>query len=153
MPLSNTHRARFTRQGTPTPVTPDFFNLKARWAAVSPSGVALSTYSGVQQTPRPCPPSTVGWAVDASLPLPTLGQVETPLSSSVMDAPNPTVPLGTSPTITSAVTRAESAAATSATAQGGATRLERNVLFMDGGSVTGCVLALLTLGLVMLLLL
>ena len=93
------------------------------------------------------------WAVDPSLPLPTLGQVETLLSSSVAEAPNPTAPLGTSPTITSAVTPGKSVAATSASAQGGASQLERNVLFVDGGSITGCVLALLSLGLVVLLLL
>lgn len=33
----------FTRQGTPTPVSPDFANLKAQWATLHPTGVALAT--------------------------------------------------------------------------------------------------------------
>ncbi|KAF7588477.1 hypothetical protein BBP40_005671 [Aspergillus hancockii] len=67
----------FTRQGEPMPVAPDFHNLKAQWATLKPTGVALSEYLKSTSTIRPasCPASTPGgWAVDASLPLPTLGQ-------------------------------------------------------------------------------
>lgn len=67
----------FTRKGTPTPVSPDFGNLKAQWATLHPTGVHLSDYrkaassiSGIE-----CPASTSGgWAVDPNSPLPTLGQ-------------------------------------------------------------------------------
>lgn len=67
----------YSRQGTPTPVSPDFDNLKSRWATLSPSGVALSDYSAsATSMSRPaCPASTSGiWNVDPSSPLPSLGQ-------------------------------------------------------------------------------
>jgi hypothetical protein len=67
----------FTRQGEPTPVAPDFHNLRAQWATLKPTGVALSDYIKSTSTIKPasCPASTPGgWAVDANLPLPTLGQ-------------------------------------------------------------------------------
>lgn len=70
--------AGYTRQGTPTPVSPDFQNLQSQWATLSPSGVALSDYTNSLSaiTPPPCPSSTSGgWAVNPSSPLPTLGQV------------------------------------------------------------------------------
>lgn len=70
----------FTRQGTPTPVVPDFENLKSRWATLTPSGVALTDYtaSASSLTPPPCPASTAGgWDVDPKSPLPTLGQAMT----------------------------------------------------------------------------
>lgn len=67
----------FTRKGTPTPVSPDFNNLKSQWATLHPTGVALSDYrkslSNIKSIE--CPASTSGgWAVDPSSPLPTLGQ-------------------------------------------------------------------------------
>ncbi|PYI25656.1 hypothetical protein BP00DRAFT_92602 [Aspergillus indologenus CBS 114.80] len=67
----------FVRQGEPTPVAPDFDNLKAQWATLNPTGVALSDYAASTSTitPPACPASTAGgWAVDPSAPLPTLGQ-------------------------------------------------------------------------------
>ncbi|PYH40147.1 putative 1,3-beta-glucanosyltransferase [Aspergillus saccharolyticus JOP 1030-1] len=67
----------FVRQGEPTPVAPDFDNLKAQWATLNPTGVALADYAASTSTitPPACPASTAGgWAVDPSAPLPTLGQ-------------------------------------------------------------------------------
>ncbi|CAI7627482.1 unnamed protein product [Penicillium glandicola] len=67
----------FTRRGTPTPVSPDFSNLKSQWATLHPTGVALSAYkkSTSSLATIECPASTSGgWAVDPSSPLPTLGQ-------------------------------------------------------------------------------
>lgn len=67
----------YTRQGTPTPVLPDFDNLKSQWATLHPTGVALSDYSKIASSISgiECPASTSGgWAVDPSSPLPTLGQ-------------------------------------------------------------------------------
>lgn len=67
----------YTRQGTPTPVSPDFANLKSHWATLNPSGVALSDYK--KQTASisaiECPAYTSGaWEVDPSSSLPSLGQ-------------------------------------------------------------------------------
>ncbi|KAJ5815943.1 hypothetical protein N7447_008176 [Penicillium robsamsonii] len=70
----------FTRKGTPTPVSPDFNNLKSQWATLNPTGVALSAYrkSASSLTGIECPASTSGgWAIDPSSPLPTLGQTYT----------------------------------------------------------------------------
>lgn len=67
----------FTRKGTPTPVQPDFDNLKKQWATLHPTGIALAEYakSTATITPPQCPSSTAGgWSVDPSAPLPTLGQ-------------------------------------------------------------------------------
>ncbi|KAJ5749238.1 uncharacterized protein N7511_010934 [Penicillium nucicola] len=66
----------FTRQGTPTPVSPDFDNLKSQWATLNPTGVALSDYKkSATGLSIECPASTSGgWDVDPSSPLPTLGQ-------------------------------------------------------------------------------
>lgn len=70
-------QAGYTRSGKPTPVTPDFSNLKAVWATVKPQGVALSDYSASASniTPVPCPASTSGgWEVNPTSSLPSLGQ-------------------------------------------------------------------------------
>lgn len=66
----------FTRKGTPTPVMPDFDNLKMQWATLSPTGVRLSEYamSTTTLSPPQCPEPSLGWSVDAKSPLPTLGQ-------------------------------------------------------------------------------
>ena len=75
-----------TRSGTPTPVTPDFANLKTAWAAASPTGVALSAYSGSAaslSTPA-CPSSTAGpsgWAVDGNPSIPAVGQTFNPTAT------------------------------------------------------------------------
>ncbi|KAJ5647987.1 CAZyme family GH72 [Penicillium lividum] len=67
----------YTRQGTPTPVSPDFTNLKTHWATLNPTGVSLSAYKKSTSTisAMSCPSSTSGgWAVNPSSALPTLGQ-------------------------------------------------------------------------------
>ncbi|KAJ5818580.1 hypothetical protein N7474_004171 [Penicillium riverlandense] len=67
----------FTRQGTPTPVLPDFANLKSQWATLHPTGVALSDYRAAASSisSLECPASTKGvWEVDPNSQLPTLGQ-------------------------------------------------------------------------------
>lgn len=74
---ASTVEGGYTRGGTPTPVSPDFSNLKAVWSTVSPQGVALSDYTASASaiTPVACPSSTAGgWNVDPSSSLPTLGQ-------------------------------------------------------------------------------
>ncbi|KAK2746634.1 hypothetical protein FQN57_002978 [Myotisia sp. PD_48] len=68
----------FLRQGTPTPVSPDFHNLQLRWETLSPEGVALSDYSDEAKTltAPPCPKQTSGgWNLDPANALPELGAV------------------------------------------------------------------------------
>ena len=67
----------YIRTGTPTPVSPDYSNLKKHWATLHPTGVALSAYSASASslTPVACPSSTVnGWIVNPTVALPSLGQ-------------------------------------------------------------------------------
>lgn len=70
----------FPRSGQPTPVSPDYNNLKSQWATLSPSGVKLSAYSAstTSLSAPACPTSTPnGWLVDGTAPLPRLGQTLT----------------------------------------------------------------------------
>lgn len=67
----------FPRSGTPSPVSPDYSNLKAHWATLHPTGVMLSAYSAQAPTLKPiaCPSMTVdGWIVNPTASLPSLGQ-------------------------------------------------------------------------------
>lgn len=65
----------FPRSGTPTPISPDYNNLKSQWATLTPSGIKRSEYSATKKPP-PCPTSTLsGWEVNGDVSLPTLGQV------------------------------------------------------------------------------
>ncbi|EPS30134.1 hypothetical protein POX_b02855 [Penicillium oxalicum] len=118
----------FTRQGTPTPVQPDFDNLKAQWATLSPTGVALSDYK--KQTgsisPMECPSSTSnGWAVDPSSPLPSLGQTYTKQAEGGAN---------------SAATQTASSAATSAGASSSTTSNAANPAGPHGSTVPGLLL-------------
>jgi hypothetical protein len=141
----------YSRKGTPTPVLPDFTNLKAQWAAITPSGVALSAHSPPPVTPRPCPSSTAGgWAVDPSSPLPTLGEIVTQASNS---APDPTGAHTAGSNGTSAASPSETIPATSTTARANAVQFRPHLLFFDDDSLAGCILALLTIGLAVVLLL
>jgi 1,3-beta-glucanosyltransferase GAS1 len=68
----------YPRSGTPTPISPDFDNLKSQWKTLSPTGVKESAYSPTN-TPPPCPSSTPnGWRINGNVPLPSLGQTYTP---------------------------------------------------------------------------
>ena len=65
----------FTRAGTPTPVSPDFNNLKSQWATITPTGVASSDYDPSHVSTRACPTSSAdGWLVNGNVALPTLGE-------------------------------------------------------------------------------
>jgi hypothetical protein len=78
----------YTRKGTPTPVSPDFTNLKNQWATITPSGVASSDYTPSVST-RACPTSTAdGWLVDGNVALPTLGET---FSGTYSSTPSATV--------------------------------------------------------------
>lgn len=64
----------FTRKGEPTPVTPDFDNLKKQWAKITPTGISRSDYDPKHVSTRVCPSATGGgWLVDGNVPLPTVG--------------------------------------------------------------------------------
>ncbi|EXJ57369.1 hypothetical protein A1O7_07716 [Cladophialophora yegresii CBS 114405] len=65
----------FTRQGVPTPISPDFSNLQEQWKTLNPTGVNSAQYAATVKTTAPsCPASTAGgWTVDPSAPLPTVG--------------------------------------------------------------------------------
>lgn len=67
--------AGYTRTGTPLPITPDFANLKAQWATLTPTGVHSSDYDTGSLSTRSCPASTpTGWLVAADAAIPTVGQ-------------------------------------------------------------------------------
>lgn len=65
----------FTRKGTPTPRSPDFGNLKTKWASLQPTGVSKADYDPKHVSTRDCPKSTEGgwWQVDGNVQLPTIG--------------------------------------------------------------------------------
>jgi len=64
----------YPRSGTPIPVSPDFSNLKTRWASLTPSGIPSSAYKPTNSPPA-CPSSTSnGWLVNGNVALPTVGQ-------------------------------------------------------------------------------
>ena len=85
----------YSRTGTPTPVSPDYSNLKGQWATLTPTGVKLSAYSAsaTSLTPPPCPSSTPGgWLVAGNPAVPTLGQTldrNAPSSASASASPSP----------------------------------------------------------------
>lgn len=67
----------YTRSGTPTPVSPDFSNLKTQWATLTPTGVAKSDMNTGTLSTRACPASTsgtAGWLVAGDVALPTIGE-------------------------------------------------------------------------------
>ncbi|KAH8778775.1 Glucanosyltransferase-domain-containing protein [Diaporthe sp. PMI_573] len=69
--------AGFTRQGTPTPVSPDFSNLKSQWATLNPTGIMSSDMDTKSLSTRSCPASTtgsLGWLVNGDVQLPTVGE-------------------------------------------------------------------------------
>ena len=90
----------FTRAGTPSPVSPDFDNLKSQWAAAKPTGVASSDYDPKKVSTRTCPSATAtGWLVEGNVRLPTVGET---FSGTYTTAPSgtPTVAAEPSPSTT-----------------------------------------------------
>lgn len=67
----------FTRSGTPTPVSPDFSNLKTQWATLTPTGIHSSDMDIAALSTRACPASSSGtaaWLPNPSTPLPNVGE-------------------------------------------------------------------------------
>jgi len=79
--------AGISRTGTPLPVTPDYSNLQAQWATLTPTGTASSAYTP-SLSPPACPTSTAGgWLVNGDVALPSLGQtLSTDASGAVVTA-------------------------------------------------------------------
>ncbi|KAI9801498.1 MAG: hypothetical protein M1833_002730 [Piccolia ochrophora] len=76
----------FIRSGTPTPISPDYDNLKSRWSTLTPAGIKSADYTP-SNTPPPCPPSTSGvWNVNGDAPLPSLGQIARKVEDSAASA-------------------------------------------------------------------
>lgn len=69
----------YSRMGTPTPKSPDFSNLKTKWASITPSGVSKAAYKTTAISTPACPTSTQGgwWEVDGNVALPSLGETHT----------------------------------------------------------------------------
>ncbi|KUI73737.1 1,3-beta-glucanosyltransferase gel3 [Cytospora mali] len=76
--------AGYTRAGTPTPVSPDFANLKAQWATLTPAGIKKADENTATLSTRACPAASSGagaWLVDGDVKLPTIGQALATASS------------------------------------------------------------------------
>ncbi|KAG9256408.1 glycoside hydrolase family 72 protein [Emericellopsis atlantica] len=69
----------WTRKGTPTPVSPDFENLKTKWESNNPTGVSRDDYDPDHVSTRACPTSTEGgwWQIDGDARLPRLDETVT----------------------------------------------------------------------------
>lgn len=88
--------SQVVRSGTPTPVTPDFANLKSAWATASASSISESAYSPTL-TPPPCPASTAStWLINGDVSIPPVGaSIDAAASASLSQgsvAANPTAP-------------------------------------------------------------
>jgi 1,3-beta-glucanosyltransferase GAS1 len=152
----------FTRDGVPTPVMPDFTNLKAQWATLTPSGVDSAAYAATMKTTPPaCPAFTAdGWNVDANAPLPTMGaEGVTPGMPSGVPTGSITVTINTShansaPGASTSHTypstgnpsSTTSEGASAATSEGAAGKTSSNPLSIGEVGVTGMIVALIAVG-------
>ncbi|KKY17732.1 putative ph-responsive protein [Phaeomoniella chlamydospora] len=128
----------FTRSGTPTPVSPDFSNLKSQWATLTPTGTPLSAYTDSSSTLPACPATTAsGWTVDASASLPTLGQTGSNTASATSGA-------ATSGSSASGTASGASASTSSAAALKVANPV--SAIMGEGGIISATVAALMLLG-------
>ena len=77
----------FVRAGVPTPVQPDFDNLRSVWGAVTPTGVQEAKYKADSISTRTCPESTSGgWLVNGNVALPSLAVVHSGTESTLDSA-------------------------------------------------------------------
>ena len=141
----------WTRQGTPTPVSPDFNNLQSQWQTLSPTGVQLSAYSASASglSPPACPSSTTGgWTVDPSAPLPTLGDagVTAGMPSGVPQGNITVSGAAASGTASGTGAAAGSAASSSASAHSAAGQTNFDVLMSGETGFMGMMVALMTVG-------
>lgn len=102
--------AGYTRSGTPLPVSPDFANLKAQWATLTPTGIKSSDMDTATLSTRDCPASSSGsaaWLPNPTTALPTIG--ETLYGTSYVTA----VPTGTNTASSSDATGSSSSSSSS----------------------------------------
>jgi hypothetical protein len=134
----------FVRQGTPTPVLPDFTNLQGQWATLTPTGVAKSVYAPTAPTTVPsCPAYTAGasaWTVDPSAPLPTIG------AAGVSPGAASGVPQGSITSVPAASGTASNSSASASAAANAAGKTNANPLSSGEASLLGAAIALLTVG-------
>ena len=139
----------FVRQGTPTPIAPDFTNLKGQWATLSPTGVSQSAYAASAPTTVPsCPAYTAGgWTVDPSAALPTIG------AAGVTSGMPAGVPKGSITSVASSASASGSASGASGTASASSSsttnaagKTNVNPLSSGEASFLGAAIALLTVG-------
>ena len=69
----------WTRKGTPIPISPDFDNLKTKWASLQPNGVRRDAYDPSHVSARACPTSTQDgwWVIPGNVKLPALDETVT----------------------------------------------------------------------------
>lgn len=109
-----------TRSGTPTPVTPDFSNLKTAWATATPTGVSISAYSASTTAPA-CPSYTASsWEVNGNIALPTLNEAFNSQVLASITAGSGAA--NTTGTASGSSTGSATAKSTSSTSTGGAVR-------------------------------
>jgi len=137
----------WSRQGTPTPVAPDFTNLQAQWATLTPTGIPSSAYAASVSnlSPPPCPSSTAGtsaWTINPSLPLPTIG--EAAVTASQASATSNSITSSASSSSSSSTSTKTSA--TAATTKGAAGKTNVNPLSTGEMGFMGMFIALMTLG-------
>jgi len=140
----------YTRQGTPTPVSPDFSNLQAQWATLSPSGVQSSAYaaSAGSITAPACPTATnsaSGWTLNPSQALPTIGAVGV-ASGMPSTIPKGSITPGGTSTANSTGSASGSAASASASKKSGGGKTNVNPLSSGESGFMGMFAALLTVG-------
>lgn len=95
----------WTRKGTPIPISPDFDNLKTKWASLQPTGVRRDAYDPSHVSARACPTSTQDgwWVIPGNVKLPALDETVTDFASlDKKTTPGPThtmtAPLSSIPT-------------------------------------------------------
>jgi len=98
--------------GSPIPMQPEFNNLKAVWASVSPSSVAMSAYTPTATT-MACPAVTAGWPIDPSGALP-------PSPTTIIPGSRTTFVFSTGPAVTASSPTASVVVGQSTTATFGA---------------------------------
>lgn len=123
----------FTRQGVPTPITPDFANLQQQWKTLTPTGVQSAAYAATVKTSAPaCPASTAGgWSVDPNAALPTLGAAAVSSVSPV-----------SSHSTSTATSGAASGSASAATSKGAAARIASGPSAFNEAGIMGMAIAL-----------
>ncbi len=107
--------------GAPTPIQPEFDNLKSQWLNAKPVGTSANAYNP-STTPFACPPTGNGWTLDPSATLPPAPANLTPPPPSNF-TPTTHAPYATSLVTASSVIGADmkSSSATSANASNRAT--------------------------------